>query len=70
MSAEARSRPNIVFVFSDQHRARTAGYRGARVHTPVMDRMAAEGVVFSTAVSNIPVCTPWRAGIPDLASTR
>ena len=61
MSGQARGRPNIVFVFSDQHRARTTGYRGARVHTPVMDRMAAEGVVFDTAVSNIPVCTPWRA---------
>ena len=61
VSGESRHRPNIVFVFSDQHRARTTGYRGARVHTPNMDRMAAEGVVFDTAVSNIPVCTPWRA---------
>ena len=56
-------RPNIVFVFSDQHRARTTGFGGARVHTPVMDRMAAEGVGFDTAVSNIPVCTPWRAAL-------
>ena len=56
-------RPNIVFVFSDQHRARTTGFSGAQVHTPVMDRMAAEGVVFDTAVSNIPVCTPWRAAL-------
>ena len=61
VSGESRHRPNIVFLFSDQHRARTTGYRGARVHTPNMDRMAAEGVVFDTAVSNIPVCTPWRA---------
>ena len=56
-------RPNIVFVFSDQHRARTTGFRGAQVHTPAMDRMAAAGVVFDTAVSNIPVCTPWRAAL-------
>ena len=56
-------RPNIVFVFSDQHRARTTGFSGAQVDTPVMDRMAAEGVVFDTAVSNIPVCTPWRAAL-------
>ena len=27
VSGEARTRPNIVFVLSDQHRARTAGYR-------------------------------------------
>ncbi|MDE0221916.1 MAG: sulfatase-like hydrolase/transferase [Spirochaetaceae bacterium] len=56
-------RPNIVFVFSDQHRARTTGYEGAAVATPAMDRLAAEGVVFETAVSSIPVCTPWRAAL-------
>ena len=63
MSGRARGRPNIVFVFSDQHRARTTGYRGARVHTPVMDRMAAEGVVFDMAsrVSDRPVPTDQRA---------
>ena len=55
--------PNIVFVFSDQHRARTTGYEGAAVQTPTMDRLAAEGVVFDTAISNIPVCTPWRAAL-------
>ena len=55
--------PNIVFVFSDQHRARTTGYEGAAVETPAMDRLAAEGVVFDTAVSSIPVCTPWRAAL-------
>ena len=58
-----RARPNIVFVFSDQHRARTTGYEGAAVHTPAMDRLAAEGVVFDMAVSSIPVCTPWRAAL-------
>ena len=57
------ARPNIVFVFSDQHRARTTGYEGAAVETPAMDRLAAEGVVFDTAVSSIPVCTPWRAAL-------
>jgi len=57
------ARPNIVFVFSDQHRARTTGYEGAAVATPAMDRLAAEGVVFDTAVSSIPVCTPWRAAL-------
>ena len=58
-----RARPNIVFIFSDQHRARTTGYEGAAVETPAMDRLAAEGVVFDTAVSSIPVCTPWRAAL-------
>ena len=55
------SQPNIVFVFADQMRAQTTGFNGANVHTPYMDKMAGEGVVFETTVSNVPVCTPWRA---------
>ena len=56
------SRPNIVFVFGDQHRAQTTGFSGnPNVQTPHMDTMAREGVVFKTAVSNTPVYTPWRA---------
>ncbi|MXW04476.1 MAG: sulfatase [Gemmatimonadetes bacterium] len=55
---------NIVFVFSDQHRWCSSGFGGSRqVRTPYMDRMADEGVVFDLAVSNIPVCTPWRAAL-------
>ena len=52
---------NIVFVFSDQHRACTTSIEGADVRTPHLERMAAEGVVCRNAISNIPVCTPWRA---------
>ena len=55
---------NIVFVFSDQHRWCSTGFGGScQVRTPYMDRMADEGVVFDLAVSNIPVCTPWRAAL-------
>ena len=56
--------PNIVFVFSDQHRMQTTGFGGSdQVQTPAMDRLAADGVVFEHAVSTIPVCTPWRAAL-------
>lgn len=55
------SRRNIVFVFADQMRAQTTGFNGAKVQTPYMDKMAAEGVVFDRTISNVPVCTPWRA---------
>lgn len=59
-----RHAKNIVFVFSDQHRWCSTGFGGSRqVRTPYMDRMADEGVVFDLAVSNIPVCTPWRAAL-------
>ena len=52
---------NIVFVFSDQHRACTTSLEGAAVHTPNLERMASEGIVCRNTISNIPVCTPWRA---------
>lgn len=59
-----RSHPNIVFVFADQMRACDAGFMGnPQVHTPNMDRLAAEGVTFTHAVSACPVCTPYRAAL-------
>lgn len=57
-------RPNLLFVFADQWRAQAAGYAGNRdVQTPHLDRLAAESVVYSQAVSNCPVCSPFRASL-------
>jgi len=57
-----RRQPNIVFVFADQLRAISVGYTGnSIVQTPALDRLAAESVVFSSAVCGCPVCTPYRA---------
>ncbi|HAA76934.1 TPA: sulfatase [Candidatus Latescibacteria bacterium] len=53
--------PNIVFIFSDQHRACTTSLEGAAVVTPNLERMASEGIVMRNCISNAPVCTPWRA---------
>ncbi len=54
--------PNIVFVFADQWRAQATGYAGdPNVQTPNLDAFAAESLNFTTAVSNCPVCSPWRA---------
>ena len=53
--------PNVVFVFSDQHRLQATGYAGdPNVSTPVMDRLAATSLNFTTAVSSVPVCSPYR----------
>ncbi|MCC2686540.1 MAG: sulfatase, partial [Paenibacillaceae bacterium] len=60
--ARRGKRPNVVYVFGDQHRAQDTGYAGnAQVHTPNLDRLAAESVDFTLAVSVMPVCTPYRA---------
>ncbi len=56
-----QSRPNIVFVFSDEHRYQSMSFTEMpEAHTPTMARMAREGFMFAQAVSNYPVCSPYR----------
>jgi arylsulfatase A-like enzyme len=55
-------KPNVVYVFSDQHRAQAAAYAGdPNAITPRLDQLAAESIRFTTAVACIPVCSPNRA---------
>mgnify|MGYP006300263923 FL=1 len=57
-------RPNILWIFSDQHRGQALGCAGdVNVKTPNLDRLAAEGVRFTNAYSNTPICAPFRAGL-------
>ena len=54
-------KPNLLFVFSDQHSWDMLGcYGHPQVRTPHLDQLAAEGVRFNHCVSNSPVCTPYR----------
>jgi arylsulfatase A-like enzyme len=55
--------PNILYIFADQMRASALGCTpdGEPVHTPNLDRLAAEGTLFTHAFANTPVCTPSRA---------
>ncbi len=54
-------KPNILFLFSDQHNARCMSCAGhPDVRTPNIDRLAAEGVRFENAYANNPICTPSR----------
>ena len=55
------SRPNIVVIMSDEHDPHVTGCGGNRfVHTPNIDRMAAQGVHFDNAYCNSPLCVPSR----------
>jgi arylsulfatase A-like enzyme len=55
-------RPNILFVFADQHRAATTGCYGNReIRTPNIDALACDGALARTAISNAPLCGPYRA---------
>jgi arylsulfatase A-like enzyme len=56
------SRPNLLFVFPDQMRSQTLGFLGKEpVMTPHLDDFANESLVFTHAISNAPVCSPYRA---------
>lgn len=55
-------RPNIILCLCDQLRAFEVGCYGNKViRTPALDRLAAEGVRFETAVTNYPVCMAARS---------
>ena len=61
-AAEKRRRPNLLFLFSDQHSYDMMGCSGNRqVQTPVMDSLSAEGIHFSHCFSTSPVCSPYRS---------
>ena len=63
-NTEVPSRPNVIWIFGDQHRAQALGCAGdPNAHTPNLDGMAARGVRFTQAVSGCPWCTPFRGSL-------
>ena len=58
------TRPNILFLFSDEHSYRCLSLldsqTGEPVHTPVLDGLAEQGTNFSNAYCQSPLCTPSR----------
>lgn len=55
------TQPNIVLLVSDQHRADWLGCAGNRVaRTPHLDALARDGVRFTAAYCNAPLCVPSR----------
>jgi arylsulfatase A-like enzyme len=57
-------RPNIVFILADDLGATDLGCTGSRFYeTPNLDRLAAQGLRFTTAYSACTVCSPTRASL-------
>jgi arylsulfatase A-like enzyme len=55
-------RPNVVFVLTDDQGPWAAGcYGNDEIHTPNIDRLAAEGLRFENFFCTSPVCSPSRA---------
>lgn len=61
------TRPNILYIMSDDHGAQAIGAYGGRLAelnpTPTLDRLAAEGVVMENTFCNNAICSPSRATI-------
>lgn len=57
------TRPNILLLFADQMRPFELGCHGGGVATPNLDRLAALGVRFETAITTNPLCTPARSSL-------
>ncbi len=66
-------RPNVIFIFPDQYRNSSLGIwsqpnykeylqgEGDPVNTPALDKLASQSVLFNNAISNFPLCSPYRA---------
>ncbi len=60
--ARSMTKPNVVFLLTDQWRLQALGYAGnTQVQTPNIDRLAGESLNFPNAISGYSVCCPWRA---------
>ena len=57
------TRPNILFITADQHRADCLGIEGRKIKTPHLDQLAAEGTRFANAITPCVICQPARASI-------
>jgi len=61
-TAEAPQRPNIIFIFSDDHAEHAISAYGSKVNvTPHLDRLAAGGARFTNSFVTNSICTPSRA---------
>jgi arylsulfatase A-like enzyme len=59
----SRSRPNILWLVSEDNAPLIGAYGDRVAHTPAIDGLAKQGVLYANAFSNAPVCAPTRFGI-------
>jgi|GEM_PF-1155195 len=56
-------RPNVLFIFSDDHRHDLLGTRNPLIRTPHLDSLAESGVLFDHAFVTTAICSPSRAAV-------
>jgi len=70
-AAQASSQPNIIFFLADDQRSDVLGAYGNQVvQSPTLDRLAAEGVRFTNAFCQVPICAASRATLLSGLSQR
>ncbi len=57
------TRPNIVVIFTDDQTYRAIGYNNPEIHTPELDRLAEEGIIFKNHYTATPICAASRASM-------
>lgn len=62
-SASRTGRPNLLWLMTDEQRTDSLGCYGGVGPTPTLDRLAAEGVMFRSALTPAPICAPARTAI-------
>ena len=62
--AQSMGRPNILFIFTDDHAAQAMSAYGSKINkTPNLDRIANEGMLFTNCFCTNGICGPSRAVI-------
>ncbi|MGO4212598.1 sulfatase-like hydrolase/transferase, partial [Terriglobus sp. YAF25] len=63
-AAQTPSRPNILFIMTDDHAAQAMSCYGSKINqTPNLDRIANEGMRMDRVFATNAICTPSRATI-------
>lgn len=62
-TGSAQNSPNVLFIISDDLNTQIGPYINLPEHTPNLNRLAEEGVQFSRAYCQYPLCGPSRASI-------
>ena len=64
ITGTGRKRPNIIFIMTDDHASHALSCYGSKINqTPNLDRIAAEGMLFSNSFCTNSICAPCRAVI-------
>ena len=59
-SSDSKQSPNIVSIFADEYGFNDVGYHESEIKTPVLDRLAREGVILENYYVQ-PISTPTRS---------